>query len=150
MKMKKEGVIMHLDHKRLLTMILMPLAALFLFGLAFAGAAVFSRLFPRGRTFVDWHYLYILLLCLGYFFFLKLKVPLEVKATLLSVPVAAILVKIGIETYTNVLLTYLFTSVFAALTLVYLYLRKKHWLYSYAVVFTVVILLINKLSSGEI
>ncbi|MGB7595573.1 MAG: hypothetical protein WBL80_08405 [Erysipelotrichaceae bacterium] len=143
---------MHFDDKtrKVLTLILMPLAALFLFGLAFIGAALFSALFPQGRHIIDWHYLYIAILCIGYGLFLKLKVPVELKATLLSVPVVAILVKIGIATYTNAILTYVLAAIFIALLLGYLYIRKKHWLYIYAVVFTSVIVLLNFITGSEI
>jgi len=149
---KKEGAIMHLDDKtrKILTLILIPLASLFLFGLAFMGAALFSILFPEGRQVVDWHYLYIFLLCAGYGLFLKLKVPVELKATLLTVPFVAILVKIGIATFPNTILTYVLAAIFIAIVLGFLYVRKKHWLYSYAVAFTSVIVLINFLSGADI
>jgi hypothetical protein len=143
---------MHLDNdkRRKLTLILMPLAALFLFGLIFAGAALFSVVFTTGRHIFDWHYLYIVFLCVGYGVVLRLKVPIEVKATLLSLPVVAILVKIGIESYTNLILTFLISAMFLVILLGYLYFRKKHWLYSYAVGFTAVIVLFNILTRSRI
>ncbi|TFG82896.1 MAG: hypothetical protein E4G74_02015, partial [Erysipelotrichales bacterium] len=87
--------------KIVFTLVLMPLAALFLFVLAFAGAALFSRLFTEGRQMFDWHYLYILILCCGFGLTLILKIPKEVKAAFLCVPFASILVKIAILTYPN-------------------------------------------------
>jgi hypothetical protein len=149
---KKEGANMHLDNdqRRKLTLILMPLAALFLFGLTFVGAALFSVVFTTGRHIFDWHYLYIILLCVGYGIVLKLKLPIELKATLLSLPVVAVLVKIGIETSANIILTYLISAMFLAILLGYLYFRRNNWLYSYAVSFTAVIVLFNILTRSKI
>lgn len=136
--------------KTVFTLVLMPIAAIFLFTLAFVGAAFFSRLFPKGQQTFDWHYLYILLLCIIFGLSLKLKVPVEVKATFSTVPFIAILVKIAIQTYMNVALTYGISAVFISIALVYLIMRKRHWLYIYAVVFTSLIMLINGLSGADI
>jgi hypothetical protein len=72
------------------------------------------------------------------------------KATFSTVPLAAVLVTMGMFLHRWPILSYSLGGLFCTSVLYYLYRAKRHWLYMYAVILVGLVLAIFSLSGGEI
>jgi hypothetical protein len=81
---------------------------------------------------------------------LRTKLPVLVKASVLTVPTAVILVLIGILLYQQPVLPYLAGGLLVIITLAYLARTHRHWLYYYSVILVSLALAVFTLAGGEI
>jgi hypothetical protein len=76
--------------------------------------------------------------------------PTLAKATYLTLPVAYLLLSVGIFLYTWPILVYIVGGLLITIILFYLWLKKKSWLYFYATLLTAAAMLLMVLTGTEI
>ena len=91
-----------------------------------------------------------LCLLVGYIAVFRSKLLPIYKATLMTVPTAAILVSIGALLSPVQVLVYMFSGILIAAVLAYLYKTKQPWLYWYAVLSVTLALLVMILTGATI
>ena len=130
----------------------------FLLDFLFQSAVVWLiKLFTLDNPQKDWywfpylmHVAFVVLIGLVSWPILRSKLGTLYKAIYLTVPLAVILVSIGIFLYTWPVALYLVSGLFTIGVLFYLYRTKQPWLYYYTILLVAITLMIFRLLGGEI
>jgi hypothetical protein len=101
--------------------------------------------FPMAR-----HIIFLIIIALISWPIFRSKLPTLVKATFLTVPMAVVLVTIGILFYPSPFLPYLLGALLTIGVLFYFFRTHKPWLYYYSVILVTLTLMIFTLTGGEI
>jgi hypothetical protein len=96
------------------------------------------------------HFIFVLIIGLISWFIFRSKLGILYKAIFMVVPVAVILVTIGMFLYRFPLVPYLVGAVLSFTTLYYFFRTKQSWLYYYSVILIAIVLTIFTLTGGEI
>jgi len=96
------------------------------------------------------HGLFVVAIGLISWFVFKSKLGVFYKAIYMTVPVAVVLVTIGMFLYSWPVAAYLIGALFSIGVLYYFYRTKQPWLYYYTVILISLVLAIFSLSGGEI
>lgn len=84
------------------------------------------------------------------YFVLKSDFSIIIKAAFFTVPVATALITVGLAFYRQPVLAFALCGLICALMLRYMYMKKVHWLYYYALLLTASTLAIMTLSGVDI
>lgn len=131
----------------------------FMLDFLFQSAVVwFIKLFTSDNPEMDWHWFpplmhvafVILIGFISWAIFRSKKLGTLYKAIYLPVPLAVILVSIGIFLYIWPIVPYFVSGLFTIGVLFYLYRTKQPWLYYYTVLLVALTLMIFTLLGGEI
>ena len=96
------------------------------------------------------HFTFVIVIGIISWFIFKSKLKTIYKAIFMTVPVAVVLVTLGIFFYRWPVLLYLMGGLFSIGVLYYLYKNKKSWIYYYALILVSVVLAISTLMGVEI
>jgi hypothetical protein len=96
------------------------------------------------------HALFVVIIGLISWIVFKSKLKVLYKAIYLTVPVATVLVTVGMFLYRWPILSYSIGSLLCIGTLYYFYRTKQHWIYYYTVILIGLTLAIFTMSGGEI
>ena len=96
------------------------------------------------------HFLFVVVIGLISWFVFRSKLKVLYKAIYMTVPVAVVLVTVGIFLYRWPIASYFVGSLLCIFTLYYFYRTKQIWLYYYAVILVGLTLAIFTLLGGEI
>ena len=119
---------------------------------------VITRLFRRGPPEMERpgfgppvnHILFLVLIVLISWLVYRSRLNVLLKAVYTVVPVAVVLATLGIVLNNWPALIYILGVLFVAAVLIYLYIKKQHWLYFFAVTLTAAALAVFTLAGGEI
>jgi hypothetical protein len=154
------STIKHWLTKYLPGIVAVPVGGFILWNLAFVAAALLingiGMLFPHNfaRSSPSFSAMmmivFVALVFLLTWFIMRSALDDLYKAVYLTMPVAVVYVSIGVLLYRWPLTSYLVNAFLFSLIASYLFLRKRPWVYLYAVLFTTLTLLIFTLAGGEI
>ncbi len=96
------------------------------------------------------HILFLVLIGLISWLVYRTRLNVLLKAIFTVVPVAVVLATLGLAFFNIQPLVYILGALFVVAVLVYLLVKKQHWLYFFAVILTALALTIFTLSGGEI
>ena len=106
---------------------------------------------------MDWHWfpplkhvIFLIIICLISWFVFRSKLKDIYKAIYMTVPVAVVLVTVGMFLYQWPWTVYLTGSIFCLGVLYYLYRTKQPWLYYYAMILVGLAMAVFTLLGGEI
>lgn len=129
----------------------------FLFDILFQSALIglIRVLNPNDLMNLNWfpsimHALFVVIIGLISWFVFRSKLKLLYKAIYMTVPVAVVLVTMGIYLYSWPIISYSVGSLLCLGTLYFFYRTKQPWLYYYTVILVSLVLVIFNLLGGEI
>lgn len=96
------------------------------------------------------HALFVILMAVVSWFIFRTKWPVLIKAIYLPVPVAVVLVTVGIFTYQIPYLSYTLGTILTLVTLFYFWRTKQPWLYYIGIIYVAICLLIMGMTGAEI
>ena len=96
------------------------------------------------------HAMFLIIIGLVSWFIFRSKLGVLYKAIYMTVPLAVVLVTMGMFLYRWPIIIYLLGSLFVIAVLYYFHRSKQHWLYYYTVILVGFVLAIFTLSGGEI
>jgi len=98
----------------------------------------------------SWHYLYIFIVLMLSWFVFRTRLNDLAKASFSTMPMVVVLAEVGVQFYRFPFLVWVIGVVFVCAVILFLYNTKRSWLYYFATIFVVAVVIFAMLSGMEI